>query len=483
MNASADAASTHTSFARLVIAGTQSGSGKTTLTLGLMAALQRRGYIVQGFKVGPDYIDPSYHTAVTGRKARNLDTWMMGEAGVREVFTRGSQGADVSIIEGVMGMYDGKDPLSNTGSTAEMSNLLQAPVLLVLNVASMARSAAAVVLGFQQLDPTVQIAGVLVNRVGSKGHYQLVKAAIEQMCGIPVLGYLTRQAELEIPERHLGLIPALERGEINPLFDALATAIEATVDLDAVYQLAVSATAWTAPAPVLFAGQPREAVVTLAVARDGAFNFYYAENLELLAWYGARLRFFSPLQGESLPADADGLYLGGGFPEEYAHVLSEQTQFRQDLHAAMANQLPVFAECGGLMYLTEQLTTRDGSTVPMAGLIPAQVKMEAKLAALGYREVTALCDTLLLQRGERARGHEFHYSSLEQVDTGTWPFAYEAVGLRGVKQEGYATGQLLAGYTHLHFASNPQMVERFIAACAAYRAEKSSDHASGKMVN
>ena len=295
--------------ARIVIAGTNSGAGKTTVTLGLMAALRRLGLTVQGFKVGPDYIDPSYHTALTGRPSRNLDTWMLAPHVVRELFQRGSQGADISVIEGVMGMYDGKDPLSNTGSTAEVSQLLQAPVLLVVNVSSMARSAAAVVLGFQQLEPQVRIAGVIANRVGSKGHYELVKAAIEQVCGVPVVGYLSKQETLQIPERHLGLVPALERGEMAGLFAALADAVEATVDIDRILDIAGQAAPLPAPEPTLFAGSKREPMVTIAIARDLAFNFYYPENLELLEWYGARLVTFRPLDGESVPDDADGVYI------------------------------------------------------------------------------------------------------------------------------------------------------------------------------
>ncbi|MFX4303222.1 cobyrinate a,c-diamide synthase [Alicyclobacillus tolerans] len=454
---------------RIVIAGTQSGAGKTTVTLGLMAALRRRKLQVQGFKVGPDYIDPSYHSVVTGRVSRNLDTWMMTPSIVQEVFERGSRGSDISVIEGVMGMYDGKDPLSNLGSTAEMSCLLKAPVLLVLNVSSMARSAAAMVLGFQKLDPDVPLAGVIVNQVGSVGHFELVKTAIEQMCGIPVVGYLGRHTVLQIPERHLGLIPALERGEMSGLFDALADAIEATVDVDSILKMAQEAEELPSAPPVLFAGKKREPLVTIAIAKDSAFNFYYPENLELLEWYGARLVEFSPLRGEKVPENADGVYIGGGFPEEFAAELSRQEEVRQSLQRALQNGLPVFAECGGYMYLTGSIKDRQGAVYDMTGAIPASVEMQPKLAALGYREVTALQDTLLLSAGEHARGHEFHYSTIKLDINEQWPFAYESSGMRGKKTEGYAKGNLLAAYTHLHFASNPRMVERFITACRRYR--------------
>lgn len=453
---------------RIVIAGTNSGAGKTTVTLGLMAALRARGQTVQGFKVGPDYIDPSYHTAVTGRPSRNLDTWMLAEPVVREIFDRASTDVDISIIEGVMGMYDGKDPRTNQGSTAEVSTLLKAPVILVVNVSSMARSAAAVVMGFQHMDKNVHIAGVIVNRVGSVGHYELVKVAIEQMCHVPVLGYLTRQDAISVPERHLGLVPAIERGELNPLFQTLLQAILATVNVDAIVQIARQASPLDAPKPILFKESPREKIVTIAVAKDAAFNFYYPENLELLDWYGARLLTFQPLHGEPVPSEADGLYIGGGFPEEFAAELAGQSLVHESVIQAVRNDMPVFAECGGYMFLTKQLVGIAGDSHHMLGVIPAEVRMQKKLAALGYREVTAETDNLLLRRGERARGHEFHYSSAS-VNAEEWTYAYEVVGLRGTKKDGFAQGNLLAGYTHLHFGSNINMVSRWITACVAYK--------------
>ncbi|KUO96687.1 cobyrinate a,c-diamide synthase [Ferroacidibacillus organovorans] len=454
---------------RIVIAGTNSGAGKTTVTLGLLSAFMKRQMVVQGFKVGPDYIDPSYHTALTKRPSRNLDPWMMGQDAMREVFMRGSKDADLSVIEGVMGMYDGKDPLENTGSTADVSVLLKAPVILVVHVSSMARSAAAVVLGFQKLDPSVHLAGVIVNHVGSKGHYELVKAAIEQVCAVPVVGYLTKQESLQVPERHLGLIPALERGELNGLFDALADAVEKTVDIERILQIAQAAPPLAAVEPILFRGEKRAAATVIAVARDRAFNFYYPENLELLSWYGATLLEFRPLEGEPIPETACGVYIGGGFPEEYAHELSQKDAVRESFQRAVQCGMPLFAECGGFMYLADQLIDRASEPHAMAGILHMEIAMQSRLAALGYREVTACRDTLLLECGEHARGHEFHYSTAVRKSEESWPFAYEATGLRGTQRDGYAHGNLLAGYTHLHFASNPQMVERFIARCAAWK--------------
>lgn len=453
---------------RIVIAGTGSGAGKTTVTIGLMAALKRKGHVVQGFKCGPDYIDPTYHTAVTGRASRNLDSYMLSHDTVKEIFVRGSAGADISIIEGVMGMYDGKEATSDKGSTAEISILTGSPVLLVVNCQSMARSAAAIVKGFQLLNPEARIVGVIANKVGSEGHHKIVKAAIEQECGIPVVGYLKRENELEIPERHLGLVPSVERGELTPLFDKLADLIGETVDLDLIWELAKAETLQAEPKLFAPTGTPERVTgtqqrVTIAVAKDPAFHFYYPENLELLEAYGAKLRFFSPLAGETVPAEADGLYIGGGFPEEFAAELSQNQEVLESFRAAIQNGLPTLAECGGFMFLTEAIVTTEGDSYPMVGLIPGKVTMQKKLAALGYREVRGKEGNFLLGTEEQAKGHEFHYSTY--VTDAELPHAYETKGLRGTKPEGYVQENLVAGYTHLHFGSNPELVKRWIERC------------------
>ena len=396
---------------RLVIAGTGSGVGKTTFTIGIMAALQQKGYTVQGFKCGPDYIDPSYHTAVTGRVSRNLDSWMFDHQIVREIVAHASKGADISIIEGVMGFFDGKSPLENTGSTAEISMITESPVLLIVNCASMARSAAAIVKGFQTLASGPNIVGVIANQVGSVGHFEIVKAAIEQECDVPVVGFLKKEQDIDIPSRHLGLIPAIERGELNPFFDKLANLISETIDIDRLYELAET-TEITSESSGLFE-QHEDKGVTIAVAKDAAFNFYYQENLELLEAYGAKLVYFSPLKGEKVPFDADGLYLGGGFPEEFAEELAENEISKDSIRMAIASGIPTLAECGGFMYLTESITNTAGNVYPMVGLIPGKVKMQKKLAALGYREIFGTKDNFLIGQDQQAKGHEFHYSTLK----------------------------------------------------------------------
>ncbi|MFB5266813.1 cobyrinate a,c-diamide synthase [Paenibacillus enshidis] len=475
---------------RLVIAGTGSGAGKTTVTLGLMRAFAERGLKVQGFKCGPDYIDPTYHTAVTGIASRNLDSWMTSGDYVLNLFNHASADADISIIEGVMGLYDGKDPRSNTGSTAEIAMITGSSVVLVVDVRSMARSAAAIVLGYQRLEPKLQIIGVIVNRCGSRGHYEIVKAAIEQECGVPVLGWLPRDEELDIPERHLGLVPAIERGELEPLFRRAAERIREGTDLDRLWELAgsialpesmalsasVSADHPASPpaASQMSAMRPPAVSVrdqpVIAVARDAAFNFYYEDNMELLRRAGAELVYFSPLAGEGIPARTSGLYLGGGFPEEYAAAISVNQAFLNGIRQAAASEMPLFAECGGYMVLAQTLTDRAGEVHAMAGIIPAHVRMQEKRAALGYREAKAVRDCLLLEQGETIRGHEFHYSVMSFDGQSPILHAYETKGMRGITTEGYAQGNILAGYTHVHLASQPKAAERWVQACSLYGA-------------
>ncbi|MFC7393934.1 cobyrinate a,c-diamide synthase [Scopulibacillus cellulosilyticus] len=452
---------------RLVIAGTGSGVGKTTITIGIMAALKKRGLDIQGFKCGPDYIDPSYHTAVTGRVSRNLDSWMVEKDIVKEIFVRGSAGADLSVIEGVMGFYDGRSPENNIGSTAEISTLLAAPVILIVDISSMARSVAAIVKGFQSLDPNVHIAGVILNYAGSPGHAKLAQTAIEQECGIQVLGHLLTNDSPSIPERHLGLIPAVERGELDGFFNQLGQIVEEKINLDRLMTLAEN-TPPVQSEEKLFSKRKdtRPEKVRIAVAKDAAFNFYYQENLDLLEKEGAEIVYFSPLSGEKLPEAIDGLYLGGGFPEEFAAELSKRSHLMEKIKNKIASGLPTLAECGGYMFLAESITTTAGKTYPMTGVIPGDIKMQDRLTAIGYRDVTALKSTILLEKGETARGHEFHYSSFYQ--NGDMQHVYEIKGIGGVKEEGCYFPNVVAGYTHLHFASNPNMPKRWVEACAEY---------------
>lgn len=447
-------------MSRFVLAGTGSGVGKTTFTIGIMRALMKRGLTVQGFKCGPDYIDPTYHTAVTKRPSRNIDSFMMGRDVIRAIVARASQDADVSIIEGVMGFYDGKSPLSNEGSAAHISEITKSPVILIVNAASMARSVAAIVKGFQLLDNNTNIVGVIANQLGSKSHYDIVKTAIEKECGIPVIGYLLKDAVPPIPSRHLGLVPAIERGDLDDYFELLATAIEETVNIEQLLDITKASSIEVTSS--IFDVQRGKKEVHIAVAKDAAFNFYYEENLELLRAYGATVHFFSPLLNEEVPDEAQGLYIGGGFPDEFAEQLASNEKAKESIRNAIGRGLPTLAECGGFMYLTEEIVDQDNRAFLMLGVIPGRVRMQRKRAALGYREITGVPGNFLIDEKTEAKGHEFHYSKYEGEFTKP---AYFSKGRFGAKQEGYLHQNLVAGCTHFHFASNPQLVENWLNAC------------------
>lgn len=456
---------------RVMIAGTHSGAGKTSVALGLLRALQRRGLVVQPFKVGPDFLDPLLHTEAVhsagSRISRNLDSWLLPPTTVVELFARAAEAADVAVIEGMMGLYDGLDGRSDAGSTAEVAKLLSVPVILVLDTAGAVRSAAAAAMGFVGFDPEVTIAGVIADRVGGSRHAHWLQEAL-QTAGIPLVGALPWDDRLRLPERHLGLVPATApatRGTV----EALADAVEAHVDVDAVLRAARLAPPLIVPGPLCFPPMSVPQTVTIGVARDDAFSFYYQDGLDLLASRGARLVFFSPLHDRSLPT-VQGLYLGGGFPEEHAHALAENTRMRTQLKEAIASGMPVYAECGGMMYLGEQLVDADGHEYPMAGVLPVITTMQPRLAALGYVTLTATADTLLLLKGERVRGHEFHFSTVKPlVAAATFGLASEGGVGMGQGLDGICTATLLASYTHLHFAAAPVMAERFVEACKQYQ--------------
>jgi len=450
---------------RIVIAGTESGVGKTTVTIGLMSAFSQNGYIVQGFKCGPDYIDPTYHTAVTNRPSRNLDSWMLKEHVLKEILWNGSKGADLSIIEGVMGFYDGYNAHSNKGSTAELSMITQSPVLLVINGEGLARSAAAIIKGFQVFEKEVNIVGVIVNRVGSKGHYQLLKEAIESECQIPVVGYMKCHDNLKIPERHLGLIPSIQRGELNSFFEKLGQVIAETVNLEKIYELS-EAPSIELPSHSIFQ-QKSSPKVKIAIAKDEAFHFYYPENLELLKLNGAELIYFSPLNGETIPNDVCGLYIGGGFPEEFSEQLAKNEDVKVSIKSAILKGIPTLAECGGFMYLTKSIQTTDGNEHKMVGVIPGKVKMHNSLMTIGYREIEGEIGNFLLPKGWKARGHEYHYSTFETEDK--IKYAYRTKGYQKEENEGYLNGNLIAGYTHIHFASCTEMVKNWIQQCILWK--------------
>jgi cobyrinic acid a,c-diamide synthase len=452
-------------FPRLVIAGTHSGVGKTSTVLGILGALRHRGMQVQGFKVGPDFIDPMYHREVTGAPSYNLDAWLMGREGVRRAYTRVAPTDGVSVIEGVMGMFDGR-ATGSEGSTAEVAAILQAPVLLVVDVGGMSRSAAALIQGYAHFDPTVRVAGVVLNRVGGPRHYQLVKRAIEEQAGVPVWGYLPWDDGLVLPERHLGLVPVGEDAAFRRVCAELGAAAERTIDVQAIIVAAHSAPALRIAQD---AAMPATATTAcIGVARDAAFNFYYDANLLWLRHWGAELVEFSPLDDPGLPAGVDGLYFGGGFPEVFAKGLAGNVSFIASLRHAHHAGMPVYAECGGLMYLVEAIHDSAGVRYPMVGLLPGVCRLTDRLQNFGYKEVLSLRDSVLGPAGWRTRGHEFHYSVWEGRPTDA--SLYRTRSSHGdARDEGYSVAHLTASYVHLHFDACPRVARSLVEHAAAFR--------------
>jgi cobyrinic acid a,c-diamide synthase len=449
---------------RLVIAGTQSGVGKTTVTVAVLAALKARGRRVQAFKVGPDFIDPGHHAAATGRPSRNLDGWMLDESVNQAIFQHAAAEADISIIEGVMGLFDGSSPTAERGSTAEMAKLLRAPVLLVLDGSGMARSAAAMALGYARFDRDLRVAGVLFNRVNSDGHYHLLKDAVEAETDLAVVGYLRSDPEMTIADRHLGLVTAIER-ESRDLYARLGRAAAETVDLDRIETLAGSAEDMeeASSCPNVSRRARAGSPIRVGVAYDPAFCFYYPDNLDLLEAEGAELVRFSPLNDQALPT-LDLLYLGGGYPELYGERLARNATMRRAVRAFAERGGAIYAECGGMMYLTQAIRDFDGRSHEMVGLFPAEAVMKRPGLTLGYRELRVTRPCVLGDAGLTARGHEFHYSSL--VPTGPLDYACTLTDAQGRArgQDGLTVGNTLALYTHLHFAGRPAPAQALIAA-------------------
>lgn len=447
-------------YPRLVIAGTSSGVGKTTATLAILAALRERGRQVQPFKAGPDFIDPSHHRAATGRPSRNLDGWMLGADLNRAIFARAAADADVSIIEGMMGLFDSSSPINDIGSTAELAKQLEAPVILVVDGSAMARSVAAMVTGYARFDPSLHVAGVLFNRVGSDGHYQLLKAAVERETDVTPVGYLRPDIALTIPDRHLGLVMAMEQSDGQQLYHQLAKAALDTVDLDRIEALAHSSgTLPEAVSPPVIRSPGR--TIRIGVAQDQAFCFYYPDNLELLETAGADIITFSPLHDDALP-DVELLYLGGGYPELHGTELAENVAMRTTVKRFAEQGGAIYAECGGLMYLTESIRDFDGRSHDMVGIFPAETIMRKPGLTLGYRTVACSRRCILGDVGSIARGHEFHYSTLVEREPLQYACALRDADGLSKGQDGLMKGNALALYTHLHFASQPEIAASLV---------------------
>ncbi|MFD5450477.1 cobyrinate a,c-diamide synthase [Streptomyces sp. NPDC127100] len=471
---------------RLVVAAPSSGSGKTTVATGLMAALAARGLAVSPHKVGPDYIDPGYHALATGRVGRNLDAYLCGPELVGPLFAHGARGCDIAVVEGVMGLYDGAAGEGELASTAQVAKLLRAPVVLVVDASSQSRSVAALVHGFVSFDPEVRIGGVILNKVGSDRHEALLREALDSV-GVPVLGVLRRAPQVDVPSRHLGLVPVAERGaSAVEAVAAMAAQVAGGCDLEALVGLArgagaLAGAAWdaaealasspppplpvpspgaTAPGPPLRPGRSRprtpDGLKRVAVAGGAAFTFSYAEHSELLAAAGAEVVTFDPLRDEELPEGTGGLVIGGGFPEVYASELSANEALRESVAELVLSGAPVAAECAGLLYLCREL---DG--LPMCGVLDASGRMSERLT-LGYRDAVAVSDGVLAAAGTRMRGHEFHRTVVEP-GAGAAP----AWGMRAPERrvEGFVEHGVHASYLHTHWASEPGVARRFVERC------------------
>jgi len=449
---------------RLVVAGVSSGVGKTTIAVGLIAALRARGLKVAAFKCGPDYLDPTYHGRVAEAPSQNLDGWMMGRDAVIATFCSASRGADLAIIEGMMGLFDGASATGEEGSSAEIAKWLNAPVLLALDSSGIARSVAAIAHGFRRFDPEVWTAGLVCNYIGGRGHLELLRAATTPF---PIVGGFPRRTEIAFPERHLGLLAATQDEIPDASLQAWGKLAEEWFDLNSILEIAHSA-------PPIMTSDSAGAVsqdqkrCRIGIAFDEAFHFYYEDNLRRLESLGAELIRFAPTRDRAL-APIDGLYFGGGYPECVAEKLSRNHTMLDEVRAFAASGGPIYAECGGLMYLSKGIRTLDSKSYPMVGLIPGEAVMSDRLQALGYVEVETRAPSILGPAGIHFRGHQFRYSNLEPPPSNVETVYAMRSRLSGAEMvEGYRVNNLLASYVHAHWASNPLVAQGFVDSCAAH---------------
>ncbi len=454
----------HISKPRIIIAGTASDCGKTTVATGIMGALVKKGMTVQGFKVGPDYLDPSFHSRITGRASRNLDSWLMGESGIFETFGSASGNAGIAIIEGVMGLYDGSGSTTDKQSTAEVARLLGSPVILVVDVHAVGRSAAAQVLGFSNMARGFEIKGVVLSKTGSEGHFQLCKEAIERETSVPVVGHLKFDKELELPSRHLGLYSATR--ELDEKIQRISNSIAESVDVDLLRTIALEAPdlSFKTQSEVSL---PNDDGIRIGVALDESFSFYYEDNLDQLRLLGARIKFFSPVSDRELPK-VDLLYIGGGYPEINADLLEQNDQMRQQIRKSAEDGMPIYAECGGLMYLGRETISLEGKSHKMAGVFDLDTEMTRKLA-LGYTEMECVSETPISAREDRLHGHEFHFSSPQNISSDC-RFAFKLIRGKGISnsKDGCISQSALGSYSHLHFRGERKSAVSLVESARRY---------------
>lgn len=455
---------------RLVIGGTQSGVGKTTISIGIMLAMTKRGLSVQPYKVGPDYIDSAFHTFVTGNKSRNLDSWMLDKEVINEIFIKNSSQKDISIIEGVMGFYDGYGIEKDMGSTAHVSKILQSPVILVIDGKGISSSAAAQVLGYKLYDKDVNIKGIIINNVSGERHYELLKRAIEEYTGIKCVGYLNKNINIELGSRHLGLIPSIELTNLNKKLEELVTMIEKTIEIDNLIEISKKA-----PKIDNICKNEFKLIyekVNIGIALDKAFNFYYQDNLDLLKEMGANLIYFSPLKDKNLPQNLHGIYIGGGFPEVFAKELEKNKEMTYEIKSASDKGMPIYAECGGLMYLCKSIIDFEGKNYEMVGIFNAKARMTKRLQRFGYVYVNIKRTCSIASKSVRIKAHEFHRSILEE--TACCEYVYQVNKIREGKIEkrwqcGLVKNNTLAAYPHIHFYSNKELAKDFIYSCKRFK--------------
>lgn len=459
----------------LIIAAPGSGSGKTTITIGIMETMRRRGLTVAPFKVGPDFIDPGYHHLATGRISYNLDGWICSPESVKDTFDRYSYGADIAVVEGVMGLFDGIDGLHDDGSTAQIAKIIGAPVILVVDARSQARSVAALVKGYATYDPDVWVRGVIFNNVGSDNHARILRDAVEALeMGIPVIGCIPTDPRLTLHSRHLGLVTAGEQQLADDYLDHLVGVIKEKIDFGLIWAAGVPLPN-DDPYPLHLDVIPRPSEVRIAVARDMAFCFVYEPNLIMLREAGAELVEFSPLTDTHLPENIQGLYLPGGYPELFVDQLSGNSSLLREIRRVIRGGLPTYAECGGFIYLTQGVRDRvsdTGAIFPLVGIFPVETSMLPRRKALGYREIELTADTLLGKKGTIARGHEFHYSEMTPMPAKVKTAYQVRKHTMNLGSEGYQYKNCLASYVHLHFGSNPEIPRSFVGRCQAYRKKK-----------
>ncbi len=453
---------------RFLIAAPASGTGKTSIALGLMRAFKNQGLTVQPFKTGPDYIDPAFHTRACGRPSRNLDLWMLEPEVLKRLAIRNAEGSDLSIVEGVMGLYDGLGHGFENGSSAHLSRVLEAPVVLVIDGRGVSTSAAALVKGFKELDPRVHLAGVIINQVSGEKQYQLIREAIETLVQVPCYGYVEKIPAVSLESRHLGLIPSVETENLDDKLELLAQGLSATVDLQGLLRLASEAPPLKAAPDDLPAGHYP---VRIGLAMDEAFNFYYEDNLDYLRGFGVEWVPFSPIHDVHLPDNLGGIYIGGGFPEVFAEKLSQNVSMLMALREAAGRGIPLFAECGGYMYLMDGIRDFDGTRHSMAGILSGTTAMTKRLQRFGYISVALAADSIFGPAGTTLRGHEFH-RSIREGEGHAERFAYRVIKARPPHEVwtcGENTGNVLAAYAHIHWLSNPQAALNFVKACYDYQ--------------